>query len=59
VLDSATIELRNLRVKDYVEFKKSMVQVYSAMSNSYWSKADISTLVKKFPRWAVLYCDRW
>ncbi len=49
MLDSATIELRNLRVKDYVEFKKSMVQVYSAMSNSYWSKADISTLVNKFP----------
>ncbi|MCF4102584.1 bifunctional GNAT family N-acetyltransferase/carbon-nitrogen hydrolase family protein [Gillisia sp. M10.2A] len=49
MLDSATIELRNLRVKDYEELKLSMIEVYSSMENAYWSKADIKTLVNKFP----------
>lgn len=49
MIDSAKIELRNLRAKDYVELKISMIESYSGMSNAYWSKADIKTLVNKFP----------
>ncbi|MGB8704061.1 MAG: bifunctional GNAT family N-acetyltransferase/carbon-nitrogen hydrolase family protein [Gillisia sp.] len=49
MLDSAKIELRNLRVKDYEELKISMIKSYSAMPDEYWSKAEIKTLVNKFP----------
>lgn len=49
MIDSAKIELRNLQVKDYEELKVSMIKSYHEMSEEYWSKADIKTLVKKFP----------
>ncbi len=49
MIDSAKIELRNLRAKDYEELKISMIESYRGMSNAYWSKADIKTLVNKFP----------
>jgi len=49
VIDSAKIELRNLRVKDYEELKISMVKSYQAMPDEYWSKGEIRTLVNKFP----------
>lgn len=49
VIDSAKIELRYLRVKDYEELKISMLEIYGGMNNAYWSKADIKTLVNKFP----------
>lgn len=49
MLDSAKIELRNLRAKDYEELKISMIKSYSTMSDTYWSKSDIKTLVNKFP----------
>jgi len=49
LIDSAKIELRNLRAKDYEELKISMIESYRGMSNAYWSKADIKTLVNKFP----------
>ncbi|MBK5193615.1 MAG: GNAT family N-acetyltransferase, partial [Flavobacteriaceae bacterium] len=49
MIDSAKIELRNLRAKDYEELKISMIESYSGLNNAYWSKADIKTLVNKFP----------
>ena len=49
MIDSAKIELRNLRAKDYEELKISMIKSYSGLANAYWSKADIKTLVNKFP----------
>ena len=49
MIDSAKIELRYLRVKDYEELKISMLEIYGGMNNAYWSKADIKTLVNKFP----------
>lgn len=49
MIDSAKIELRNLQVKDYEELKVSMIKSYHEMSEEYWSKSDIKTLVKKFP----------
>ena len=49
VLDSAKIELRNLQVQDYEELKVSMIKSYHKMPDEYWSKAEIRTLVNKFP----------
>ena len=49
MIDSAKIELRNLQVKDYEELKISMVKSYQAMPDEYWSKAEIKTLISKFP----------
>ena len=49
MLDSAKIELRNLKVKDYEELKVSMIKSYHAMPDEYWTKAEIKTLIKKFP----------
>ena len=49
MIDSAKIELRNLRAKDYEELKISMIEIYSGLANAYWSKGDIKTLVNKFP----------
>ncbi len=49
VIDSAKIELRNLRVKDYEELKVSMIKSYHTMPEEYWSKNQIKNLIKKFP----------
>ena len=49
MIDSAKIELRHLKVKDYEELKISMIQSYQAMPDEYWSKGEIKTLISKFP----------
>ncbi|MCP9199807.1 bifunctional GNAT family N-acetyltransferase/carbon-nitrogen hydrolase family protein [Gramella sp. GC03-9] len=49
MLDSAKIELRNLRVKDYEELKVSMIKSYHEMPHEYWTKGEIRTLINKFP----------
>jgi len=49
VIDSAKIELRNLRLKDYQQLKISMIKSYKTMPDEYWSKAQIKTLINKFP----------
>lgn len=49
LIDSAKIELRNLRVKDYEELKISMIKSYGSLADEYWSKADIRALINKFP----------
>lgn len=49
MIDSAKIELRNLKVKDYEELKISMIKSYQAMPDEYWSKGEIKTLISKFP----------
>ncbi|HET7360931.1 MAG TPA: bifunctional GNAT family N-acetyltransferase/carbon-nitrogen hydrolase family protein [Salinimicrobium sp.] len=49
MIDSAKIELRNLRVQDYKELKISMIESYRGLEGEYWSEAEIKTLVQKFP----------
>ena len=49
MIDSAKIEIRNLRVKDYEELKISMIESYNSMPQEYWSEKEINTLIKKFP----------
>jgi hypothetical protein len=44
-----TIELRNLQIEDYKELKKSMVESYPEMADSFWKEGQIELLLKKFP----------
>lgn len=43
------VELRNLKIDDYKELKKSMVESYPQMDNAYWSEIDIEKLLEVFP----------
>ena len=43
------VELRNLKIDDYKELKKSMVESYPQMDNAYWSEIDIEKLLEIFP----------
>jgi len=47
------IELIFLKIEDYPEIKKSMIESYSNMPNSYWKEYHIETLIKKFPEGQV------
>jgi two-component SAPR family response regulator len=41
-----TIELRNLQIEDYKELKKSMVESYPEMADSFWKEDQIELLLK-------------
>ncbi|MBL7473951.1 bifunctional GNAT family N-acetyltransferase/carbon-nitrogen hydrolase family protein [Robertkochia sediminum] len=43
------IELRNLRIEDYKELKKSMIEAYPEMEDMYWKEHQISKLLEVFP----------
>lgn len=43
------VELRNLQIEDYKELKKSMVESYPEMADSFWKEAQIENLLQKFP----------
>ena len=43
------VELRNLEIEDYKELKKSMIEAYPQMAESYWKEAHIEKLLKVFP----------
>lgn len=43
------VELRNLQVEDYLELKKSMMESYEGMEDSYWIKDEIEALLATFP----------
>lgn len=43
------VELRNLEIKDYKELKKSMIEAYPEMIDSYWNETHIKKLLKIFP----------
>lgn len=44
-----SIELRNLQIDDYKELKKSMIQSYPEMAESFWKEDQIELLLQKFP----------
>jgi len=44
-----SIELRNLKIEDYKELKKSMVESYPEMADSFWQEEQLEILLKKFP----------
>jgi len=43
------IELSFLSLDDYQELKAAMIESYTTMPNSYWSEAQIKTLIDLFP----------
>ena len=43
------IELRNLKITDYLELKTSMIEAYKNWSDSYWKEAHIQKLLNIFP----------
>ena len=44
-----SIELRNLKIEDYKELKKSMIESYPEMAESFWKEEQLEVLLKKFP----------
>ena len=44
-----SVELRNLQIEDYKELKKSMIESYPEMAESFWKEDQIELLLKKFP----------
>lgn len=44
------VTLRNLKIEDYRELKKSMQMSYPEMQNAYWRQQDIETLLDVFPK---------
>ena len=53
-MDIENIELTFLKLSDYNDFKDAMVEAYSSMPESYWSKSQIKTLIKQFPEGQVV-----
>ncbi|MCR4033115.1 MULTISPECIES: bifunctional GNAT family N-acetyltransferase/carbon-nitrogen hydrolase family protein [Flavobacterium] len=43
------VELRNLEIEDYKQLKKSMIESYPEMADSYWGSDDIERLLSIFP----------
>lgn len=43
------VELRNLEIEDYRQLKKSMIESYPEMADSYWGSDDIERLLSVFP----------
>lgn len=43
------VELRNLEIEDYRQLKKSMIESYPEMADSYWGSDDIERLLSIFP----------
>ncbi|RMG28675.1 MAG: GNAT family N-acetyltransferase [Bacteroidetes bacterium] len=54
------IEIRNLRMEDYLELKRSMIEAYPSMPGVYWREHQIANLLQRFPEGqiAVLVNDR-
>uniref|UniRef100_UPI0040482654 GNAT family N-acetyltransferase n=1 Tax=Flavobacterium sp. TaxID=239 RepID=UPI0040482654 len=44
-----SIELRNLKIEDYKELKKSMIESYPDMMDAFWKEGQIELLLSKFP----------
>lgn len=48
------IQLEYLTLGDYEELKEAMIQAYPNMQEDYWEKADIRSLIDKFPEGQVV-----
>jgi len=47
--ETATIELRHLKMSDYLDLKESMIKAYAQIEDPFWERKDISKLLKVFP----------
>lgn len=48
------IELTYLSINDYQELKKTMIDAYTSMPNSYWKEEHIASLINRFPEGQVV-----
>lgn len=48
-MDIQKIEIRNLRLSDYLELKQSMIEAYSNWTGSHWEEWEIKKLLDIFP----------
>ena len=48
-----TVEVRNLRLNDFLQLKKSMIKAYPGWEASHWKKSHISNLLKIVPEGQV------
>lgn len=48
-MDIDKIEVRNLRIEDYLQLKHSMIEAYPNWAGSYWEEHHIRKLLEKFP----------
>ncbi|MBN2893615.1 MAG: GNAT family N-acetyltransferase [Bacteroidales bacterium] len=48
------VELKYLTLEDYQELKDAMLETYSNLPNSYWTKDQLKLLMKKFPEGQVV-----
>jgi predicted amidohydrolase/GNAT superfamily N-acetyltransferase len=48
------IELEYLKAEDYEEVKAAMIEIYTSITNSYWKKEQLNTLINKFPEGQVV-----
>ncbi len=46
---TTSIELRNLRISDYLDLKEAMIEAYSTLGNMYWKENHIRKLLNIFP----------
>jgi len=47
------IEVRNLKITDYMALKKSMIEAYKNWEGAYWREHHIQSLLEKFPEGQV------
>lgn len=48
------IELRNLRISDYIELRNSMIEAYKDWSDSFWKEHHIQKLLDIFPEGQIV-----
>jgi predicted amidohydrolase/ribosomal protein S18 acetylase RimI-like enzyme len=47
--ENVLIEIRNLRIEDYISLKNSMIEAYPDLEDSYWTHPEIEKLLHIFP----------
>lgn len=47
--DELKVEVRYLKLEDYIDLRHAMEQAYSGVTDDYWEKRDISRLLSVFP----------
>jgi predicted amidohydrolase/GNAT superfamily N-acetyltransferase len=48
------VEIRNLKIEDYLELKESMIKAYQGWENSYWKEHQIKKLLNLFPEGQIV-----
>lgn len=49
-MKSSNIEIKYLSVDDYLQIREIMIDSYNSLPDSYWTEAQITNLIDKFPK---------